>query len=153
MSRRMPKSEQIDKWDAYVDSVKDVIVVEGTNTEVGGNLEVDGTVKVNSFKNITSKAGESHWSESFSGDDEDIEVVDMAGENGVVKLVIKDTEALTVYEYAYNDLLIGWVKIASAGDTEKFDDYVSTDGSILSISAGYGTEIKAFVFVDSIATL
>ena len=147
MRRMISESKQ--KW---MKELSENVVANGTKTEIGGDLEVDGNIKVNSFQNITSNAGESHWSTSFSGDDEDIELVDMAGENGVVRVVIKDAEALTVYEYAYNDLLIGWVKIASAGDTEKFDDYVSTDGSILSIASGYGTEIKVFVFVDSIAT-
>lgn len=43
----------------YIDSIKDYINQNNTTTEIGGNLEVDGNITINSVDNLITKDGSS----------------------------------------------------------------------------------------------
>lgn len=120
------------------------------DTNIGGNLVVDGDITVNDFTNISSKSGERHYALIYEGNNEDIEIIDAYGTYTFVKLLITDkgNNTLSVFEYAYNNSQ--WLVVATAGHTEAYS--ILDGGGILTIQSGYGKQIKVLAFIDEMIT-
>lgn len=140
--RRLLKQEV----EEYVDKLREKVVQEDNKTIIGGNLDVNGQIRVNEFSEFVSKKGEQHYMLVLNGQiGDDVEIIDATATYAFIKLIITNIDTMATYEYVYNDD-DGLRLVNSSGDASSFT--LQTIGGILTLKAGYSQPTKVIANID-----